>query len=110
VTLGIYGLWWYYKINAEMRDYHESIDVQPGVSLLAVLLGWIILIPPIVSWVRTGGRIAQAQRLAGSQYRCSGLVGLLLQWIGFGIVYYQSQANKVWDIYGNPEPGTSIAA
>jgi hypothetical protein len=91
-----------------MRDYHESIDVQPGVSLLAVLLGGFLLIPPIVSWVRTGGRIAQAQRLSGSRSRCSGLVGLLLAWISFGIVYYQSQANKVWDMYGNPDKGTPI--
>jgi hypothetical protein len=109
VTLGIYQLWWYYEVNRELRDYDEHIDVQPGVALVAVLFGGILLgIPPIVSWVKTGGRIAQAQRLAGSTERCSGLVGVLLALIGFGSVYYQSQINKVWDAYGNPLPGTPL--
>jgi hypothetical protein len=27
---------------------------------------------------------------------------------GLGIVYYQSQLNKVWDQHGNPEPGTVV--
>jgi hypothetical protein len=25
-----------------------------------------------------------------------------------GVVYYQSQLNKVWDLHGNPEPGTAV--
>jgi hypothetical protein len=105
VTLGIYGLWWYYTINREMRDYSDRINVQPGISLLACFF----FITTIVTWVKTGGRIAQAQRLASSNFRCSGLFGLLLAIIGFGSVYYQSQINKVWDRYGNPEPGTPIS-
>jgi hypothetical protein len=108
VTFGIYQLWWYYEVNRELRDYDERIHVQPGVALMAQLFGWILLVPPIVSYVKTGGRIAQAQRLAGSTERCSGLVGLLLSLIGFGSVYYQSQINKVWDAYGNPPPRTPL--
>lgn len=110
VTLGIYGLWWYYTINRELRDYHESILVQPGVSLMAVLLaGFTLGITAIVSIVKTGGRIAQGQRLSGSRANCSGLVGILLALIGFYSVYYQSQLNKIWDRYGNPPEGTPIA-
>src|SRR5581483_4344335 len=62
----------------------------------------------IVSWVKTGARISTAQRAAGSRFRCSGLIGSLLAVLGFGIVCYQSQLNKVWDLYGNPAPGTPI--
>jgi len=109
VTLGIYHLYWYYKVNAELRDYNETILVQPGIALMAILFGGLLCgIPPIVSWVKTGGRIAHAQRIAGRLERCSGLVGFLLQLLGFGVVYYQSQINKVWDSYGNPEPGTVL--
>lgn len=110
VTFGIYGLWWYYTINAELRDYHEQIRVQPGLSLMAVLFGYFTLeIATVVSWVRTGGRICQAQQLAGSRARCSGGIGFLLVLVGFAAVYYQSQLNKVWDACGNPPPGTVLS-
>lgn len=106
VTLGIYALYWYYMINLELREYDDQIEVQPGISLLACFF----VITTLVSFVRTGGRILVAQRSANSTFRCSGVVGLALLIIGFVVVYYQSQINKVWDQYGNPEPGTPIAA
>jgi len=106
VTLGIYGLYWYYKVNDEVREYDRSIDVEPVLSLLALFV-------PIVNWVsiyRTGDRISRAQQSAGSAERCSPVAGLLL-WLfvfGTGMVYYQSQLNKVWDVHGNPEPGVTV--
>ena len=106
ITLGIYGLYWYYKVNAEVRDYDPDIKVDPVISLVAITLGSVILIPAIVSYVNTAGRIARAQRTAGSTHRCSGW-GVLL--FSFAPVYYQSQLNKVWDEHGNPAPGTAIA-
>jgi drug/metabolite transporter (DMT)-like permease len=106
LTLGIYGLYWYYKVNAEARDYEQTVNVHPGLSVLAVF----IPIAGIVSFVRTGGRIDQAQRASGSRYRCSGLVGIILMLLaGVGIVYYQSQLNNVWDQHGNPEPGMFVS-
>jgi type IV secretory pathway TrbF-like protein len=57
----------------------------------------------------SGGRIGQAQRFSGSKYRCSGLVGILLAIIGFGIVYYQRAKSKGLGHVGNPERGTPIA-
>jgi hypothetical protein len=107
VTLGIYALYWYYKINAELRDYDGRIQVEPVLSLLAVLFAELTLyIAAIISIVRTGGRIARGQEIAGRRERCSGLAGILLALISFGIVYYQSQINKIWDQYGNPPAGT----
>jgi Domain of unknown function (DUF4234) len=94
LTLCIYGFVWYYKVNAEARDYEQTVNVQPSLSVLSLF----IPIAGIVSFVRTGGRINQAQRASGSPYRCSGLIGFLLMLVaGVGIVYYQSQLNKVWE-------------
>ena len=73
ITLGIYHFVWYYKINREARDFDENIDVQPELSLLAVLIGWIIIVPPFVSIYRTGERIAQMQEDAGMERSCSGV-------------------------------------
>lgn len=111
VTLGVYGLYWYYTVNRELRDYDVRIVVQPGIALVATVFGSFTLgIVTIVSWVHTGGRICKGQQYSGSNNRCSGLIGLLLGIIGFGIVYYQSQINKIWDVYANPPGGTPIAA
>ena len=111
VTLGIYSLYWYYTVNRELRDYDPRIVVQPGIALVAVIFSSFTLgIAAVISWVRTGGRICKGQQYAGSNNRCSGLVGFLLGVIGFGTVYYQSQINKIWDVYANPPAGTPIAA
>lgn len=105
VTFGIYGLYWYYKVNDEVREYDGSIEVSPGVALFAQF----IPIANLVSLVKTGGRIAQAQTTAGRSERCSGGIGFLLIFLaGTWIVYYQSQLNKVWAEYGSPTEGTPV--
>jgi hypothetical protein len=107
----IYPLIWYFKINKELRDYDPSIDVQPGLAVLAITLGAlpiVLFIPAILSYVHTSSRIQKAQKLAGSVKRCSALLTLLC--LGFAPVYIQSQLNKVWDQYGNPPVGTPLQA
>lgn len=105
----IYPLIWYFKINRELRDFDASIDVQPGLSVLAITLGVVLIfIPPTISWAHTTSRIQKAQKLAGSRKRCSLLLAYLCSL--FACVYIQSQLNKVWDQFGNPPEGTPIAA
>src|SRR6266508_4436452 len=69
VTLGIYYLVWYYKINRELRDYGRAagrpLGDSPGTSVLAISVGWLILVPPFVSWFNTFGRIRDAEEIAG---------------------------------------------
>jgi hypothetical protein len=93
VTLGIYSLVWYYKINRELRDFHPSIQVEPGLALLAMFF-------PIANWVtlyNTGKRIAQAQQLAGLGSPCSAGLGLVASFFfRLDALYYQSQLNRLW--------------
>jgi len=108
VTFGIYGLVWYYKINREARDLGSG--TSPGTSLLAITLGGFIIVPPFLSIYNTGERIAQSQRNAGIPSTCNPLVGLLL-WIfvfSTGSIYYQSELNKIWAYYGNPQEGSTV--
>ena len=65
ITLGIYHLVWWYKINREARDFDDKIEVEPVLSLLALVPGGLIIVPPFVSVYRTGERIAQMQEDAG---------------------------------------------
>jgi len=93
ITLGIYYMVWWYKINKELRDYHNSIQVSPGLATLATIV-------PIASWVTvytTGSRIGQAQILGGFGSSCSGGLGLLgAFFFGVHTIYYQGQLNRLW--------------
>jgi len=68
ITLGIYLLVWWYKINRELRDYGDSkgydLGQSPTNSLLALFPGGFIIIPPLVSYWRGTHRVQGAARLA----------------------------------------------
>ena len=110
ITLGIYHFVWWYKINREARDFDEHIDVQPALSLLAILIGWIIIVPPFVSVYRTGTRIAKMQADAGLDASCNGWLGLVLSFFaGLHSLYYQNELNLIWARLGHPQEGSLIA-
>ena len=104
ITLGIYYLVWYYKVNREMSDWGEEnktdIGLSPGVSLLAITLGSLIIIPPFVSAFHTGKRMQLSQRVA-DVHGGSGLLFFFLSIIPivnfFAPVYLQTHLNKVWE-------------
>ena len=110
LTLGIYHLVWYYKINREARDFDEKIAVEPTLSLLAVLIGWIIIVPPFVSIYRTGERIAQMQEDAGLDRSCNGWLGLVASFFfSLHALYYQYELNLIWARLGEPQEGSLVA-
>jgi hypothetical protein len=109
ITLGIYHIVWWYKINREARDF-AGINVEPALSALAITLGVFIIVPPYVSIYRTGDRIAIMQRAAGMQESCNPWLGLILSFFfGLHALYYQIELNKIWERLGYPEEGTLVA-
>jgi hypothetical protein len=101
ITLGIYGVVWYYKINNELKNY--GVPNDPTVATLAITLGSIIVVPPFVSYFRTAGRIRTAQENSGATERMVPVLALVLTFVigTFVVVYYQSQINKVWDAFAS---------
>jgi hypothetical protein len=98
ITLDIYFLVWYYKINKEARAYDATINVNPAVAVLAIIPGGLILVPELVSLFNTGERMKQLQQSSGAQPSSSGILFLILMLIfGVGIIYLQSEINKAWD-------------
>ena len=100
VTVGIYYVVWYYKVNRELRDA-SGIDVSPVVAIIAITIGWVILVPPFVSWYRTFERIQQAQRQAGLATEVSPIIGFILYLIALAFLpvetlYAQDELNKLW--------------
>jgi hypothetical protein len=106
VTLGIYGLIWYYNVNREIAEAFPHRKVSPIGAVLAITLGGLVIVPPFVSVYNTGERIRNAQRDSGLEPTCQPWVGLLLSLLfGLHVVYYQIQLNTVAD-----EPARLAAA
>jgi hypothetical protein len=97
ITLGIYTFVWYYKINNELNNNGEQNN--PTVALLAIVLGWIVIVPPFVSLYKTADRIRQAQERTNASERIIPVLALLLYVVVsvFAVPYYQSMLNKAWD-------------
>ena len=112
ITIGIYWFYWYYKINDEIRRYEKDDSVRPGMALLAVTLGWIIIVPPFISVYNTSKHVVHMQERAGVQQTLSPALNVVLLLV-FGIaigLYTQEHVNKVWDVASRrgvvpPAPG-----
>jgi Domain of unknown function (DUF4234) len=112
VTIGIYYLVWYYKINREMSDWgtQNNVDIgtSPGMSLIAVTIGGFLIIPPFVSIWGTGKRMQLTQQAANVDGG-SGLMWFVLHLIPivnlFAPVYLQHELNKAWETRSAPAFG-----
>jgi drug/metabolite transporter (DMT)-like permease len=90
VTLGVYYYCWYYFVNDELKDVGTANDdpslaaSSPTKSVCAVLLGGILLVPPLLSIYNYGQRIRRAQVLVGvpEHERISPVVAFLLSFPG----------------------------
>jgi hypothetical protein len=105
ITLFIYFFFYWYKVNREMKDLGQARGVDlgqnPTNSVLAIIPGFLLFVPPYVTYWTTCGRIEQAQRTVGIQDAASGpVIFLLLIFVPiFGPYYFQSQLNKVWEAH-----------
>ncbi len=64
LTIGFYAVYWWYKVNDEVRKHDPEIEVRPWLSAIAFsIFGTIFLfIPTIVTVYRTARRICEMQR------------------------------------------------
>jgi Domain of unknown function (DUF4234) len=117
LTLGIYYLVWYYKVNRELRDLGRAtgeearLGQRPFTSLLAITVGWILVVPPFVSFYRTMQRIEAAQEIGETRERMNIWIGSALYVIGLfalpvEVIYVQSEMNRIW----RERAGTAPAA
>ena len=102
VTFAIYLVLWWYFVNRELRDYGKAkgtdeLGTSPGKSVLAITLGAFVVVPAIISVIRTFQRLQKAQQIADVEV-LNGWIGLILYVVispaFFG--YMQSGLNNVW--------------
>lgn len=65
ITIGIGFIVWYYGLNKQAKQLADHKGWSPGLSVVAVTLGALIIIPAIVSHWRTWSRVREATGLDG---------------------------------------------
>jgi amino acid transporter len=106
ITFGIYAFYWYYKINDELRRFERDETISPTRSLMAVLFGWIIIVPPFIALYNTAKHVQTAEQRLGIQPQLEPalvIVIMLIISIANG-VYIQEHQNRIWDRAGGAVP------
>lgn len=115
ITLGVYHLVWWYRINRELRDFGRAkgydLGQNPMASLLAAFPGGLIIVPALITYWRGGKRVQGAARLAGKE-PISGFIGIVLFFVISPALwaYMQDSLNGVWRSEATPLPGEAPPA
>ena len=102
ITIGIYHFVWWFRVNKELKAYGESkgydLGQNPTNSLLALIPGFIIIVPPLVSYWHGTKRVQGAAALAGRE-PVNGWIALVLYlFISPAMfAYLQVSLNHVWE-------------
>ncbi|MGH2938470.1 MAG: DUF4234 domain-containing protein [Solirubrobacterales bacterium] len=102
ITLGVYFLVWWYRVNKEMKEFGESrgydLGRNPTNSLLAVFPGGIIIVPALITYWNGTKRVQGTAALANRE-PVNGWIALVLYlFIGIAFpAYLQVSLNHVWE-------------
>jgi len=109
ITFGIYFLYWYYTVNDELRRFERDESISPVRSLMAMLFGWIIIVPPFIAMYNTAKHLQGIERRAAIQPQVDPAIVIVIM-VVVSIVnglYIQEHLNGVWDAgsgAGTPVP------
>jgi hypothetical protein len=110
VTFGVYHVVWWYKINKELKAYGEAkgydLGQNPTNSALALFPGFLIIVPPLVSYWRGTKRVQGASKIVGRE-PASGWIALILYLLlsPAMFAYLQVSLNNIWEQDAEPLPG-----
>jgi len=113
ITFGIYHLVWWYRINRELRDYGQSkgydLGQSPTNSLLALVPGFLIIVPPLVTYWRGTKRVIGASRLGGKEPLNGWIALVLYLFISPALwAYIQVSLNELWRQEAEAKPGQEL--
>jgi hypothetical protein len=110
ITLGIYHLVWWYRINKEMKAFGESrgydLGRNPMNSLLALFPGGLIIVPALITYWNGTKRVQGTAALANREPVNGWLVLILYLLLSPAMwAYLQVSLNNVWKQELSPAPG-----
>jgi hypothetical protein len=110
VTLGIYHVVWWYRINRELRDYGRAkgydLGQNPTNSLLAVFPGGLIIVPALITYWRGTKRVQGAARVSGKEPPNGWIALIIFLVLSLGLwAYLQVSLNDLWRSEADPLPG-----
>jgi len=99
ITLGIYWIVWYYKVNVEVQRFENDQTMSPTRSLMAMIFGWLIIVPPFIAMYNTAKHVRAMETRLGIQQALEPAFTLALMVLfAFGNgVYVQEHLNRGWD-------------
>lgn len=114
VTLGIYFFVWYYKINDEIRRVERDETISPTRSLMAMIFGWLIIVPPFIAMWNTAKHVQQLEGRVGLSQALEPALVLVIMFV-FSLangLYIQDHLNRAWDAasYGGRSAGGGTPA
>ena len=114
ITLGIYHLVWWYRINRELRDYgyvkEQDLGQNPTNSVLALFPGGLIIVPALITYWNGFKRVQKASGLAAKE-PANGWIALLLYLLLAPALwaYMQVSLNEIWEQEADATPGPAGA-
>jgi hypothetical protein len=98
VTIGIYFFYWYYKINDELQRLERDDTISPTRSLMAMIFGWLIIVPPFIAMYNTAKHVqAVEERLAIQPELEPALTIVIMLFVAIGNgIYIQEHLNRIW--------------
>ena len=98
LTLGVYFFVWYYKINDELRRAEKDEGISPLRSLMAMIFGWVIIVPPFIAMYNTAKHVEalETRRGVGQTVEPSIAIALMLLVSFANGMYVQEHLNRAW--------------
>ena len=99
ITLGVYFFVWYYKINHELRRAQHDQTISPMRSLMAMIFGWLLIVPPFIAMYNTAKHVQGMETRLGVTQTVEPALAIVLMFLfslGNGI-YIQEHLNRGWD-------------
>ncbi len=112
ITLGIYFFYWYFKINEELQTFENDNTISPVRSLMAMIFGWLIIVPPFIAMYNTARHVRTAEERVGIVQQLEPaltIVIMLFVSVGNG-VYIQEHLNRMWDRAAGAGAGAAVGS
>jgi hypothetical protein len=99
ITLGIYFFYWYWKVNDDLRIFEHDESISPTRSLMAMIFGWILIVPPFIAMYNTANHVRGVEDRMAIQPALEPALAIVIMFlfsIGNG-AYIQEHLNRIWD-------------